>query len=79
MDGQKTDYMMAKRQTTGWPKDRLHDGQKTDYRMAKRQTTGWPKDRLQDGQKDRLQDGRKKKDKRTNIDIQNIHIKLKIE
>jgi hypothetical protein len=47
--------------------------------MAKRQTTGWPKDRLQDGQKDRLQDGRKKKDKRTNIDIQNIHIKLKIE
>jgi hypothetical protein len=71
--------MMAKRQATGWPKDRLHDGQKdrlqdgqkTDYRMAKRQTTGWPKDRLQDG--------RKKKDKRTNIDIQNIHIKLKIE
>jgi hypothetical protein len=35
---------MVKRQTIGWPKDRLHDGQKTDYRMAKRQTT-------QDGQK----------------------------
>ena len=28
--------MMAKRQTTGWPKDRLQDGQKTDYRMAKK-------------------------------------------
>jgi hypothetical protein len=30
---------MGKRQTIGWPKDRLHDDQKTDYRMAKRQTT----------------------------------------
>ena len=39
-DGQKTDYRMAKRQTTGWPKDRLQNGKKTGYRMAKRQATG---------------------------------------
>ena len=31
-DGQKTDYRMAKRQTTGWPK---------------RQATGWPKEKGQ--------------------------------
>ena len=38
-DGQKTDYRMAKRQTTGWPKDRLQNGKKTGYRMAERQAT----------------------------------------
>ena len=39
--------------------------------MAKRQTTQWPKDRQHNGQK--------KKSKTTNNDLQNIHIKLKIE
>ena len=39
--------------------------------MAKRQTTQWPKDRQHNGQK--------KKDKRTNNDLQHIPMKLKIE
>ena len=39
------------------------------------------KDRQHNGQKkkDRQHNGQKKKDKRTNNDLQNIHIKLKIE
>ena len=39
--------------------------------MAKRQTIQWPKDRQHNGQM--------KKDKKTNNDLQHIHIKLKIE
>ena len=44
--------------------------QKTDNTMVKRQTTQWPKDRHHNGQK--------KKYNRTNNNLQNIHIKLKI-
>ena len=48
------------------------------------QTTQWPKDRRTDNtmakrQKNRQHNGQKKKYKRTNNDLQNIHIKLKIE
>ena len=69
-NGQKTDNTMVKRQTTQWPKDGQHNGQKTDNTMAKRQTPQWPKDRHHNGQK--------KKYNRTNNNLQNIHIKLKI-
>ena len=65
---------MAKRQ-----KDRQHNGQKTEG-----QTTQWPKDRRTDNtmakrQKDRQHNGQKTEGQRTNNDLQNIHIKLKIE
>ena len=40
------------------------------------QTTQWPKEK---GQKEKQHNGQKKKDKRTNNDLQNIHITLKIE
>ena len=65
---------MAKRQ-----KNRQHNGQKTEE-----QTTQWSKDRRTDNtmvkrQKNRQHNGQKKKYKRTNNDLQNIHIKLKIE
>jgi hypothetical protein len=75
---------MAKRQ-----KNRQHNGQKTEG-----QTTQWPKDRRTDNtmakrQKDRQHNGQKteeqttqwpkEKDKKTNNDLHNIHIKLKIE
>ena len=52
-------------------KDRQHNCQKTDNTMAKRQTTQWPKDRQHNGQKtDRQHNGQKKKNKRTNNDLQ---------
>ena len=56
-----------------------HNGQKTEE-----QTTQWPKDRRTDNtmakrQKNRQHIGQKKKYKRTNNDLQNIHIKLKIQ
>ena len=35
--------------------------------------------RIRKSRKDRQHNGQKKKDKRTNNDLQNIHIKLKIE
>jgi hypothetical protein len=65
---------MAKRQN-----NRQHNGQKTEE-----QTTQWPKDRITDNtmakrQKNRQHNGQKKKNKKTNHDLQNIHIKLKIE
>jgi hypothetical protein len=65
---------MAKRQ-----KNRQHNGQKTEE-----QTTQWPKDRRTDNtvakrQKNRQHNGQKKKHKKTNNDLQSIHIKLKIE
>ena len=41
----------------------------SDNTMAKRETTQWPKDRQHNGQK--------KKDKRTNRDLQNITYKTK--
>jgi hypothetical protein len=48
------------------------------------QTTQWPKDtkgviRIRISKKNRQHNGQKKKYKRTNNDLQNIHIKLKIE
>jgi hypothetical protein len=60
-------------------KNRQHNGQKTEE-----QTTQWSKDRRTDNtmvkrQKNRQHNGQKKKYKRTNNDLQNIHIKLKIE
>ena len=65
---------MAKRQ-----KNRQHNGQKREQ-----QTTQWPKERRTDNtmakrQKNRQHNGQMKKYKRTNNDLQNIHIKLKIE
>jgi hypothetical protein len=75
---------MTKRQ-----KNRQHNGQKTEEQTTqwpkeKEQTTQWPKDRRTDNtmgkrQKNRQHNGQKKKYKRTNNDLQNIHIKLKIE
>jgi len=35
--------------------------------------------RIRKSKKDKQHNGQKKKDKRTNTDLQNIHIKLKIE
>jgi hypothetical protein len=48
------------------------------------QTTQWPKDTkgaiiIRISMKNRQHNGQKKKYKRTNNDLQNIHIKLKIE
>ena len=43
---------------------------KNRLQVEEEQTTQWPKDRQHNGQK--------KKYKRTNNDLQNIHIKLKI-
>jgi hypothetical protein len=37
-NGQKTNNIMAKRQTIYWPKDKQYNGQKTNNIMAKRQT-----------------------------------------
>ena len=56
-----------------------HNGQKTEE-----QKTQWPKDRRTDNtmakrQKNRQHNGQKKKYKTTNNDLQNVHIKLKIE
>jgi hypothetical protein len=70
----RTDKTMAKRQ-----KDRQDNEQKTEG-----QTRQWPKDRRTDKtmnkrQKDRQDNGQKIKYKRTDNDLQNIHIKLKIE
>jgi hypothetical protein len=50
----------------------------------KEQTTQWPQDtkgviRILISKKNRQHNGQKKKHKRTNNDIQNIHIKLKIK
>ena len=52
--------------------------------IAEEQTTQWPKDtkgviRIRISQKNRQYNGQKKKYKRTNNDLQNIHIKLRIE
>ena len=66
-NGQKTEG-----QTTQWPKDR-----RTDNTMAKRQ-----KDRQHNGQKTDEQTTQWPKEKSTkgkNNDLQNIHIKLKME
>jgi hypothetical protein len=65
---------MAKRQ-----KNRQHSGKKTEE-----QTTQWQKDRRTDNtvakrQKNRQHSGKKKTYKRTNNDLQHIHIKLKSE
>ena len=52
---------------------------KNRLQVEEEQTTQWPKDRQHNGQKkDRQHNGQKKKYKRTNNDLQNIHIKLKI-
>ena len=60
-------------------KNRKHNCQKTEE-----QTTQLPKDRRTDNtiakrQKNRQHNCQKKKDKNTNNDLQNIHIKIKIE
>jgi hypothetical protein len=60
-------------------KNRQHNGQKTEE-----QTTQWPKEEEQTTQwsKDRRTDNtmaKRKKNKRTNNELQNRHIKLKIE
>ena len=60
-------------------KNRQYNGQRTEE-----QTIQWPKDRRTDNtmakrQKNRQHNGQKKKYKRTNNHLENIHIKLKIE
>jgi hypothetical protein len=73
---------MAKRQ-----KNRQHNGQKTEEQTTQwpkeeGQTTQWPKDRRTDNTMAKRQKNRQHNDqkrKRTNNDLQNIHIKLKIE
>ena len=52
--------------------------------IEEEQTTQWPKDtkgviRIRISKKNRQHNGQKKKYKRTNNDLQNIHIKLMIE
>ena len=69
-----------KGQTTIYKQDRQYNDQKdkqqstnrTENTMTKRTNTIYK-------QKDRQHNGQKKKYKRTNNDLQNIHIKLKIE
>jgi molecular chaperone GrpE (heat shock protein) len=68
-------------QTTQWPKEEEHT---TQWPKEEEQTTQWPKDtkgviRIRISKKNRQHNGQKKKYKRTNNDLQNIHIKLKIE
>ena len=48
----------------------------TKRKSRKEQTTQWPKEKVE---KNRQHNGQKKKYKRTNNDLQNIHITLKIE
>ena len=69
---------MAKRQTTQWLKDRQHNGQKTDNTMAKRQDNKMAKRQTTQWLKNRQHNSQKKKYNRTNNNLQNIHIKLKI-
>ena len=45
-------------------------------KSTKEQTAQWPTEKVQ---KNRQHNGQQKKYKRTNNDLQNIHIKLKIE
>jgi hypothetical protein len=78
--GNQNPYIEEK-QTTQWPKDTT--GVINPY-IKEEQTTQWPKDttgviRIRISKKNRQHNGQKKKYKRTNNDLQNIHIKLKIE
>ena len=62
---------------------RYHRGNQNPF-VEEEQTTQWPKDntgviRIRLSKKNRQYNGQKKKYKRTNNDLQNIHIKLKIE
>jgi phage FluMu protein Com len=70
-------------------KNRQHNGQKIpkgnqNLYIKEEQTTQWPKDtkgaiRICISKKNRQHNGQKKMYKRTNNDLQNIHVKLKIE
>ena len=63
------------RQHNGQQMDRQHNGQQMN-----RQHNGQQMDKQHNGQQmDRQHNGQQKKDERTNNDLQNIHIKLKIE
>jgi hypothetical protein len=62
---------------------RYQRGNQNPY-IEEEQTTQWPQDtkgaiRIRISKKNRQHNGQKKKSKRTNNDLQNIHIKLKIE
>jgi hypothetical protein len=62
---------------------RYHRGNQNPY-IEEEQTTQWPKDttgviRIRISKKNRQYNGQKKKNKGPNDDLQNIHIKLKIE
>jgi hypothetical protein len=62
---------------------RYQRGNQNPY-IEDEQTAQWPKDtkgviRIRILEKNRQHNGQKKKHKRTNNDLQNIHIKLKIE
>ena len=62
---------------------RYQRGNQNPY-IEDEQTTQWPKDtkgviRIRILKKNRQHNGQKKKHKRTNNDLQNIHIKLNIE
>jgi predicted YcjX-like family ATPase len=66
-----------------WRVWRYQRGNQNPY-IEEEQTTQWPKDtkgviRIRISKKNRQHNGQKKKYKRTNNDLQNIHIKLKIE
>jgi hypothetical protein len=90
----RTDNTVAKRYQRGnqkriSKKNRQHSGQKIPKGNQKpyieeEQTTQWPKDtkgeiRNRISNKNRQHNGQKKKYKRTNNDLQNIHIKIKIK
>jgi hypothetical protein len=62
---------------------RYQRGNQNQY-IEEEQTTQWPKDtkgaiRISISKKNRQYNGQKKKNKRTNNDLQNIDIKYKIE
>jgi hypothetical protein len=62
---------------------RYQRGNQNPY-IEEEQTTQWPKDikgaiRIRISKKNKQHNGQKKKDKSTNNDPQNMHIKLKIE
>jgi hypothetical protein len=62
---------------------RYQRGNQNPY-IEEKQTAQWPQDikgviRIRISKKNRQHNGQKKKYKRTNNDLQNIHIKLKIE
>ena len=73
-------WKSRKEQTTQWPKEKVEleriDNTMTKRKSRKEQTTQWPKEKVE---KNRQHNGQKKKYKRTNNDLQNIHITLKIE